>query len=208
MNTLSTRKSIKKSLFKNGLNKVNQYLTISDLIIIGATGLISPFIPLFISTEVSDGSLVKAGFAMTLALVVKAILQVPISRYVDNKKGELDDYQFLLVGSILVALSYFAYAFVGNMTQLYLIQIFQGIGAAASSPTWYAIFSRHVDKSKEAFQWTVYDTSISIGTALTASLGGVLITVYDYRKVFLVVAGFILLGSLFIISIRNSLNRK
>jgi len=194
----------KPQLLKN-MNKVVQFLTLSDFLFYSAVGLVTPFLTIFISEEISDGTIALAGLSITLHLILRGIIQIPISRIVDEKQGEYDDYLFLFWGIMISTLAYLLFAFSTFMWQIFILQAISAIGTAFSMPTWYAIFTRHINKEKAASQWTFYDTIISIGQALTAGLGGFAIATMDYKTVFLIVATFSFTSGLFILGIKQSL---
>ena len=187
------------------INKVVLYLTISDVLILSAWGLISPFLAIFMSENIANGSITTAGYATTIYLVVRGVLQVPASIFIDRVKGNVDDYIFVVTGSLLTAISSMLFVLATSMTHVYLIQIISAIGGAISYPAWYALFSKSLDRHNTAFSWTMYDTSISIGTAVTASLGGIMIALLGYETTFLVVATISIIGSIFLIAIRKQL---
>lgn len=191
-----------------GINKVVMYLTYSDLIIMSSWGLVAPFLAVFIAENITDGTIAVAGFATTIHLIIKSLVQLPIAKRLDSKKGEFDDFKMTVIGSILFTISIICYAFATTSVHIYLIQILSGLSAAISAPGWYAIFSRHMDKNNEAFEWSFYDTIVGVGTALTASIGGLMLLHFSYRAVFLLVAGLTGIGILFLISIKDQLYKK
>lgn len=197
-----------KRILFGEMNKVVQFLTLSDLVWYSSVGLVAPFLTIFISEEIIGGDIAKAGFAIAIHLVIRAILQVPVARFADENKGEYDDFLFLFWGTLLSAFAYLGFAFSTYMWQIYLFQAIAAIGSAATIPTWYAIFTRHVDQRRAASQWTFYDTILSIGQALTAGLGGVAIAVLGYKTVFLVVSVFVFTSALFILGIKKSLLKR
>ncbi len=190
------------------INKVVLFLTYSDFIILSSWGIIAPFLVIFIAENISDGSIAVAGFATTIHLIIKSLVQIPVARRLDNKKGEYDDFNMTVAGSVLFTISIFLYAFATSSIHIYFIQVLSGLSAAISSPGWYAIFTRHMDKQNEAFEWSFYDTIIGIGAALTASIGGLMLLHFSYKTIFLLVAGLTTVGILFLVSIKDQLYRK
>lgn len=189
----------------DGLNKVVLYLTYSDVVILSAWGLISPFIVIFIAEEINGGTLAVAGISTTIFLIAKSLFQMPIARYLDKKDGEYDDYIVLIIGSLLVAWTAFLFAFATEVWHVYVIQALNGFALAVAYPSFNALFSRHLDRNKEAIEWGLYDTAVGVGTALAAALGALMIEQFNYRLIFLVVAVFSLLGTLFIVAIKDTL---
>lgn len=190
------------------VNKVIQFLTLSDLLLFSALGLITPFLPLFIVENLPGGSITIAGFATTILLFTRSVMQIPIGHLLDKHKGEIDDYWALLIGSLLVSFSLFGLTITQTIWQLFLFQFIQGIATALTFPAWYAIFSRHLDRNKEGIEWSFYNTTVDLGSALTASIGGAMILTLGYQIVFLLTGFLCLFGGIFIYLIRDSLKRK
>lgn len=200
---------LKGTLFKDvKINPVVKFLTYSDILMMSGWGLIAPIMAVFITEQIPGGSVEIAGLAATIYFLVKSFLQVPIARYIDKKKGENDDFNVMVVGSLLITLSAFLYLWVKSPFQLYLVQILYGIGGALSYPSWLALFTRHVDKHEEGLEWSLYYTTTDLGAALTAGLGGLIAGSFGYNYVFIAVGLSSLFGTLFLFGIRNYLWKK
>jgi len=177
------------------VNPIVLTLMISDSIIYTGFGLMEPFIAVFIS-EVRGGSIMSAGIASAIFLVVKSALQLPFSRYIDSHEHPAlspKNYissMFLWLGVGIVVLVPFGYYFVTDIWQVYALQALFGIGSALAYPTWLKLWELHLDRGRESFEWTLYSTSVSLMTAGAAVVGGTMIEYYGFRPTFLV-AGFV-----------------
>src|SRR4030067_3652204 len=130
------------------INKVIEYLTFSDILIMSGWGLISPIIAVFFTEQIIGGSVQLAGFASAAYFLTKSIVQIPVARYIDLRRGEWDDYKVMIAGSLLITLSAFLYIFIKYPWQVFVVQIIYGVGGAFSYPSWLAIFTRHIDKKE------------------------------------------------------------
>ncbi|MBM4402301.1 MAG: MFS transporter [Candidatus Cloacimonetes bacterium] len=183
------------------VNKVVRILTLSDILILSGFGLLSPIFAVFLTEQIQGGNLEVVGFASTIYFLTKSLLQIPVAEYLDQKRGEKDDFCAMLFGSIIISLVPLFYLFAKTPFHIYLAQIFYGIGSALSFPSWMAIFTRHIDKSAECFEWSIYYTATDLGGALTAALGGILAQNLGFRPLFFIVFAFSSLGSLLLIEI-------
>lgn len=52
-------------------------------------------------------------------------------------------------------------------------------------PSWFAIFTRHIDKDKEAFEWSIWSTNIDLGVGVAGIAGGILVTKFNFNFVFI-----------------------
>ncbi len=186
------------------INRVIRTLVLGDVMFFSAFGLISPIFAIFITGQVKGATIATAGFAATINLVVRSALQMPIARYIDKRKGEKDDFLFMVAGSTLVSIVPFVYIFVDQVWQLYLAQALYGLGGALASPGWYAIFTRHIDKSKESTEWTLENVGAGIASAAAAALGGIIAERLGFHNLFLVVGILSLVGLVVQISLYST----
>ena len=198
-------KIIKKIFDGGAINRVIVYLTLSDMIILSGWGLVSPILAIFWSKQIIGGSIELAGFAATTFLLIKSLGQIPIARFIDKTDGEKDDFWIMISGSLIISLAAFLYAFARFPWHVIGLQVLYGAGAALAFPSWIAIFTRHIDKKQEGFQWSLYSTSTGLGAAAAASVGGILASTIGYRPLFLIVGTFSLVGTLFLAGIENKL---
>lgn len=188
------------------VNRVVRLLTFSDLLVLSGLGLASPVFAVFLTDQIRGGNLETVGFALTIYLLVKSLLQIPVAEYIDHKKGEGDDWKLMFWGSLLIAFSQFFYLFARLPLHIYLIQILVGIGGALSYPSWLAIFTRHIDKNEEGLEWSIYYTLTDIGGAVTAAVGGIIAQNLGFAPLFLTVGTLTMLGAFALLGIRRNLS--
>ena len=195
------------SLQKDRVNSIIKILIFSDFLILSAVGFINPIFALFVANKVHGASLEVVGYSATILLIVKSLAQLPIAKYVDKTPGERDDFNFIFWGSLLASISSFLYLCVSEVWQLYLLQGLYGLANAMAFPSWFALFSRHVDKRKEGFEWGIYSSIVGIGIALTGAAGGIMAQRMGFDAVFITVGVISLMGTLLILLLRKSIIR-
>lgn len=191
-------------MFVSLVNKVIRILVIGDIMFFSAFGLIGPIFAVFITNQIAGATVATVGFAATINLMVRALLQMPIARYIDKHKGEKDDFLFMVVGSTLVSVVPFAYLFVTLPMHLYLAQVILGIGGALTNPGWFAIFTRHIDKGKEGTEWTLENVGVGLAAAGAAAIGGLLAERFGFHNLFLIVGILSLIGLIIQISLYST----
>lgn len=197
--------SWKNYFILSSINPVIRILTISDFIILSGFGLIGPIFAVFIIDNIPGGSVEVVGIAEMIYLLTRSSLQVPIALIIDRIKGERDDFWILFIGSMLYAIIILLYIFVRTPFQLYAVQFFYGLAGAFTLPTWYALFTRHVDKKHEGVEWGIYRTLTDIGGAGAAAIGGFLAYHYGFTNLFIFVSALSLLGGFFLLIARKNL---
>ena len=173
------------------MNRTIKLLMLSDIFVLTGFGLISPILAIFIKENLVGGSIFAAGLASTLFLVTKSLIQLPFSKYVDSHD---DKVKWLIVGSLFVASVPFIYIFTTHIYYLYLAQLIYGIGGGLAYPTWIGLYSTHLDRNHESFEWTVYSTSVGLGVAASAAIGAAIANFAGFRFTFLLVGMMSLVG--------------
>ncbi|MBU3957334.1 MFS transporter [Patescibacteria group bacterium] len=190
------------------INKVIRFLTLSDILMLSGWGLINPIFAVFVTDQIQGGNVEMAGLAITVFLLTKSLVQMPIAWLIDKKRGEIDDFWVMIIGSLIISLSAFLFIFANNIFHVLLIQVISGFGSALSYPSWLAIFTRHLDTHKEGFEWSLYFTATDLGGALVAGLGGVIANYLGFQPLFLLVGLLSFLGTAFLGVTYKDLGRK
>ncbi len=186
-------------MFKS-INKVIKVLIASDVALLTGFGFIAPIFAIFIAQRITSGDIAEAakitGFAMAIYWGVKSVLQIPLGKYLDKNHGEKDDLYFVVIGNILAAISVFLYIFSSQIWHIYALKALYSLGMAMNIPGWTAIFSRHLNKGQEAFQWATRSTAIGIGAGVSGALGGMVASSLGFNALFIGVAIFALISAL------------
>src|SRR3990167_6437168 len=184
------------------INPVIRFLIISDVLIIGAAGMLGPIFAFFIRDFIQGGNEEVAGIAAAIFLITKSIFQIPIAAIIDKIRGEKDDFSIMVPFSILMSLTPLLYLIISQPWHLYLVQLLLGLFTAMTFPSYMAIFTRHIDKTKEGIEWGVYFTLSDLLAAGLAEISGYMAHTIGFRALIVSVASISTLGSLMLIFIR------
>ncbi|MBT4722509.1 MFS transporter [Candidatus Falkowbacteria bacterium] len=187
---------------------VIKILILSDFLILSAINLVSPIFAIFITDKINGATIATAGIAVMIFLIVKSVFEVPIAILIDKTKSEKDDFYTAVFGILLMAVCYFFFTRIDSIWQLYVLQGFLGLSVAISFPGWSSIFTRHIDKQKEALEWSLYDVVTGVGMALTAGLGALMVEKYGFDIIFYLISVFAVLGTILLFSIRKRIYVK
>lgn len=172
-------------------------LILSDILIISSFGLLGPIFAVFITGGVQGGNLVTAGLATTVFLVVKSVVQMPLSRYfIDKEKHKTHS---LLLGTLFIISVPFIYAMAKDVTTIFIAQAIYGFGAATAYPAWFSLFTTYMNKKHKGFEYTLWSTGVGIGSAFAAYLGAQIAELVGFKYLFFLVGGVALLGFLLLI---------
>ncbi len=186
----------KKTFFRDlfDMNKTLKILILSDIFVFTGFGLIAPILAIFINDNLAGGSILAAGLSSTIFLITHSVLQI-IFAYVFNPKDRL---WMLRIGTFLIAIVPFGYIFAKSIWHLFFVEFIYGIGAGFAYPSWSSLFTSHLEKGKRGFQWSLYSSSVGLGTAITAALGAWLAEVTSFQLVFILTGVFAVIGLLYL----------
>lgn len=194
------------------LSKVITYYIYWDFTVNSAWGFLSPVFAIFVVQNVATGSIAQGaritGFATLAYWVTKAILQMPIATYLDKNHGEIDDFWFYFIGSLLTGLVPFGFLFSSMAWQVYVLQIIHAVGMSMVVPSANAIFVRHIDKGREAYETGLNNTLAGIGVGVTGAAGGVIAGYFGFQAIFILTGVLTLVSTIFIFAMKNEMQRK
>lgn len=176
------------------MSPIIKLLIFADLFVFSGLGFITPIFAIFIKDNLIGGSIAAAGIASTIYLITKAILQLPLARWTDKEPASLREFWTLVIGHFLIALVPFMYLLMTTVNQLYLVQFLYGVGAALAYPGFMAIFTKFADHERAGSSWSIYSTSVILGMAITAGIGGWIGQVFGFIVLFVIVGIFTFLG--------------
>lgn len=177
------------------INKIVKVLMLSDFILSSAFGFIAPIFALFITDKIKGGTIETVGFAAAFYWVAAVLTRLPIARHIDKTKSEKDDFYFMIFGSLLIASVPFLFIASAKIWHIYLIQMLYGLGYSLRLPGWYGMFTRHIDKGHEGYEWS-FDSLVSgAGSAITAALGGVIAAKLGFDVLFIFIGTLSIVGS-------------
>lgn len=189
-------------------NKVVKILIISDLFLLFGWGLIVPILAIFITESIKGGDARVAGIAIGIYWLGKSIIQVPIANYLDKNHGEKDDYYALIGGTLLASFVPLGFIFASLPWHMYVLEGIHAVGIAFANPSWAAIFTRHIDKGKEALSWGIEDSSWGIGAGLAGIVGGSVAKAFGFTPLFVGVFVFGAIASFLLLLIAKDLLPK
>ncbi|MEK7611919.1 MAG: MFS transporter [Patescibacteria group bacterium] len=191
------------------INRVVKIMVVTDFFVNSAFGSFAPIFAIFITNQIAGGSVQIAGFATSVYWIIKSLIQLPIARFLDKTDGETDDFWAMFLGFFMSGLVPFMYMFITEPWHLYMAQAFLGVSMAIAVPAWYSIFTRHVDKWRISFEWSLESVfSVGFATAGASALGGYIAETFGFQTLFFCAGVLAVLGSFLLLFIQPSLIRK
>lgn len=202
------RRNWREALSLSKVNFVIRILTISDIFMLSAFGLVSPILSIFYLQNIHGAGIETAGLASTIYLLTRSLCQLPVAHFIDKIKGERDDVFIMVVGSFLTSFVPLLYIVIRTPAQLYLTQFFYGLAQACTYPSWLALFTRHIDRDKTGLEWGIYYTLTDLSGAAVAAVGGILAQRLGFAPLFVVVSIISFFGAGWLLALRFEMDRE
>lgn len=188
------------------LNKIIIILISADLLLYGAWGLIAPIYAIFITEQIRNGSIEIIGLLVATFWIVKSIIQPFLANFLDIKKGEKDDFLFLVIGTIIASFVPLGYFFAKTIFDVFFLEILRAIAMALIVPSWFGIFSRHINKNWYAFSWSVHSTTLGIAIGFSALFGSIIASMLGFKYLFILVSFFTFCSVIMLFYIRKTIS--
>ncbi len=137
------------------------------------------------------GGLLDAGFAAA-AFACAAGLVILLSGRMTDRVGR--PHLVLVIGYVIMGCGFLSMFFVQSIWWLFAVQVLIGFGEAVYVPAFDALYSRHLDPSHEARQWSAWESLNYFTTAGGAVVGGAIAQEFGFGPLFLIM-GILCLGS-------------
>jgi len=194
------------------INKIVKTLIISDFFLNLGWGLLSPVFALFILEKITFQDPLKAaevaGLSALFYWISKSFIEIPIGYFLDKKRGEKDDFWFMVIGTLIAGFVPIGFLFSSAPSHIYVWQVVHAIGMAMALPSWLAIFTRHIDKGKEGFEWSMETTSIGAGAGIAGGIGGIIVGYIGFNFLFFIVSTMNFVSAICLIFIKNSMSAR
>jgi len=96
-----------------------------------------------------------------------------LSRWEDRVKHKK---KIVIAGYSIRCIGFLGYYFVFNPLSLFLVQIVLGFGEAFGVPAYDAIYTKYLDRGKEASEWGAWETMNYVSEGLGAITGGLIVS--------------------------------
>jgi len=168
------------------VNTAVKILLIYLFVVNASEGLFIPILAVFITNSIAGATLATVGFSVVFYAVAKAVVQVPLAKAIDKKKGERDDFIVLFTGAVIGVVYAYGFLLIKEPWHLYALESWGGVGAAFLMAAYYGLFARHVDKGNEGFEWSLFSVgALTVSAAIGGALGGMYADAFGFRALFI-----------------------
>ncbi len=165
------------------IRKALRILLLTNGTVLFSGAMFGPVYAIFV--EKVGGDILDAGIGATVYALVAAIAVLIFGKYSDRiKQNEL----LVAAGYVLIAIGYFLYLSVDTVAMMLVCQCIIGLGEAVYSPSFDAIYSKHLKQENAGTSWAMWEAMNYFTWAGGAFVGGVVASYFGFKSVFVMMA--------------------
>ncbi len=154
-------------------------LFISNSIYLFSALLLGPLYAVYV--QKIGGGVLLVSVSTAVFYVSSTLFLLFVSRWGDRvKEKEL----MLALSYVVRGVAFFSYIFIDSALFLILVQILFGLGDALGTPTFGALFARHVDKKEEVLEYSDWSLVANLVMALGTIVGGFVVSSLGFSSLF------------------------
>lgn len=145
-----------------------------------AAGLFTPIYAIFVQDI--GGNVLAAGIASSIFAITSGIFIYSLGRvryFISHVP------LFISIGYALLAIGMFGYLLVDTPQKLFLLEVLFGIAVGILEPSWDGLYSSRLSAHEATRAWSTYTGLQSIGTGVSALLGGFIVASFSFKVLFL-----------------------
>jgi len=183
-----------KNIFHRQLiNRALKLLLVTNGLILVAGSMLGPIYALFV--EEIGGDILAVGSAWAVYAGVAGVTIILISKFEDKIK---DKELFLILGYLIIGISFLGYLFVDSKIELLIVQAFIGFGEALYAPAFDALYSEHLSRKARAFGWGLWESMNYIVTAIGALVGSIIVFYFGFSMLFILMAALAFIAAIIV----------
>jgi len=161
-----------------------------------SSALLGPIYALFVQSI--NENIIVASTSFAIYTFIYALLTTLMGKLEDTR---VNKEKMVFLGYLILMIGNLLFLFVQKALDLYLVQALMGVGVAIISPAWEALYSLGLDKGKESSEWAYWNACVGIAASVAALLGGVIVSYYGFKILFVMMASFHFISTLVAVSL-------
>lgn len=174
-------------------NKALRVLLVTNSLILLAGAMFGPIYALFVA-EIG-GDLFEASLAGGIFALAAGVTTLFAGKLADRvKETEL----IVVFGYTLMGLGFLLYVIVNSLWFLFFIQALLGFAEAVYSPSFDALYAKHVSPRQAGREWGAWESINYFSAAFGAIAGGFVVSQFSFTSLFIIMAALCLLSAAYI----------
>ena len=183
----------KKYHKKTSGNFALRILLITDGLVVFSGAMLGPIYALFVRDI--GGDILDTGLAAGVFTATAGIVVFLSGRFSDKiKETEL----IVSLGYAIMGTGFLSYTLVHSVSQLLIAQVIIGFGQALCSPSFDALYSKHVEPGRSGSQWGAWESMSYFAVAFGALAGSTVVSIFGFQALFVAMSGFAYMSAIYI----------
>lgn len=179
-------------------NKALRILLATNGLVLLSAAMIGPIYALFV--EDVGGNLLYASLTGGVFAFAAGLTTLFAGKFADKHKR---DEILVAIGYSIMGLGFFLYIFANSIWFLFAIEIILGFSEAFYSPSFDALFSRHITRKKAGREWGAWESMNYFSIALGAAIGGIIVNKFGFNVVFIIMSTLCFASAIYIFRLRK-----
>ena len=159
------------------MHKIVKILIMTSILCNIGFALFEPIYAIYV--QEIGGYILEAAVAVGLFSIVLGVSTIIFGKITDSKTDLKK--KLVVLGYSIVTISFLGYYFIRNPIDLFIVQIIMGLGTAMIDPGWDALFTRNVQKGKEATEWGIQEGCKQIAIGIAGITGGFVAYYFGFK---------------------------
>lgn len=164
-------------------NRALRILLFTNALVLIAAAMLGPIYALFV--EKVGGDLLDASLTGGVFALAAGVTTLVAGRYSDKLRMERI---IILIGYFLMGVGFLLYIVVNSTFSLLLVQALLGFAGAFYSPSFDALYSRHICICKAGREWGMWEAMNYFTAAIGAVVGGFIVSWFGFNALFALMA--------------------
>jgi MFS family permease len=164
------------------IDSVIKAFIIAEMFLWSAWHAVAPIIAIF-AANLPTGNIQTAASAYSVHLISRVVFELSSGRMLMGS-GEKKKFFLTILGLSILSVGYLLFMASSTVIMFYIAYAITGVGMGIASPAKNSLFATHLDKDKEAMEWSLLDGVVFFCMAIASTTGGLIANYYGFQFLF------------------------
>lgn len=166
------------------MNPIVKAYILSEALLWSGWDFVIPLFSVFVVSNIIGGTIQTAAAGYSTYLITRVMVEITTGRLL-QKSNDRKKLMVALFGMSFLSVAYLGFAFSTQVLTIFIFYAVLGMGLGIAAPAKNSLFAIHLDKNKEATEWSIMDAVCFICMALATALAGFIAASYGFTFLFI-----------------------